>query len=172
MLTIADRRAVMNAAMREPDFRDLLKRDPRGAITRAAHRGVPEDMRITVLEEQSDAWEFVIPAQTIDARLPEAEDVRSTVENDVYALLRDEPSIRAQIVDQPKTVLEGRLRVFVGNDRVNVHEERPGDLILILPHVEAREELTEDALDLVAGGGDSGCTNGRLAHKYGEGDDY
>ena len=153
-LTIADRRAIMTMSMLQPDFRDLLRRDPRGAAERISGKPVPEGTRVSAVEEGSDAWEFVVPATPIDAELPMPNDARGVVENDVYALLRDEPHVRARVLDDPKGFLADRLQVDIGSSDVNVREEQPGELMLIIPYGDSREELSEGALDLVAGGGE------------------
>jgi len=100
-MTIADRRAIMTTSMLEPDFRALLRRDPRLAIERVTGRAAPGGTRIAVIEEQADAWEFVIPADAIDAELPSPNDARSVIENDVYELLRLEPMVRSRVVGYP-----------------------------------------------------------------------
>jgi hypothetical protein len=162
-LTISDRRTIMNSATSQPDFRDLMHSDPRAAVARAIDRPAPADLTITVIEEQPDAWEFVIPANAIDAQLPAPGDIRTAVENDVYALLRDEPQVRAQLTRDPKAFLAERLQISVGEDRVCVREEQPGELIVVLPHAETREGLSDEMLDLAGGSGDMGKQSGQRA---------
>ena len=152
MVTISDRRAIMTKSMLEPEFRELLRRNPRAAVERATGRAAPEDARISLVEEQGDAWEFVVPAGDIDSRLPQPCDARGVIENDVYELLRDEPQVRSRVLGDPRGFLAERLQFDIGDTRVNVREEHPGELVLILPYGDSREELSEGALDLVAGG--------------------
>lgn len=151
-VTIADRRAIMTASMTQPDFRDLLRDDPRAGFERATGRPAPRDAQISVVEEQADVWEFVVPAGDIEVRLPEPGDARGVIENNVYDILRDEPGIRASAIRDPKAFFAERLHFDLGSD-VNVRVEQPGELVLILPYGDSREELGDAALDLVAGGG-------------------
>jgi hypothetical protein len=157
MLTISDRRAIMTKSMLEPGFRELLRRDPRAAVEQATGRAAPEGARISLVEEQDDAWEFVVPAGDIDPSLPQPCDPRSVIENQVYELLRDEPLVRSRAFGDPKGFLAERLQFDIGDARVNVREEQPGELVLILPYGDSRDELSEGALDLVAGGSAPGC---------------
>jgi len=153
VISIADRRAIMAASTAQTDFRNLMRRDPRAGFEQATGRPAPQDVRISIVEEQADAWEFVVPG-TIEAELPEAADARGVIENNVYDILRDEPGVRARAIDNPKAFLADRLQFDMGDAGVNVREERPGELLLVLPYGDSRDELSEAALDLVAGGGD------------------
>jgi len=152
-VTIADRRAITTAAAAQPDFSALLRRDPRAAFHRATGREAPASTRISVVEESAGAWEFVVPAGPIDADLPEAADARGVIENNVYSMLRNEPEVRTRAISDPRAFLAERLAFDIGEAGVTVHEEQPGELVLILPHGDSRDELNEAALDLVAGGG-------------------
>lgn len=157
-ITIADRRTIMTNAVSHADFRDLLRQDPRAAIAQTI--GTAPEGRISVIEEQPDAWEFIIPAGAIEADLPAPVDPRSVVENDVYELLRDDPEARARVTAAPKTFLAEKFQLDIGPAGVNVREEAADELLIVLPYREGREELSDDALDLVAGGGQQGCQTG------------
>lgn len=161
MISIAERRTIMTNSMTQPDFRDLLRRDPRAAVEQVTGRATFAAAHVSVVEEQGDAWEFVVPAGAIDAELPAPEDPRSVVENDVYAMLRDGHTILERVVGDPKGFLAEKFQIDLGPTGVNVREERAGELLLILPYRDSREELNDDALDLVAGGGQSGCQTGK-----------
>jgi hypothetical protein len=167
MISIADRRTIMTNSMTQPDFRDLLRRDPRAAVEQVAGSGSSGEARISIVEEQPEAWEFVVPASAIDAELPEPEDPRSVVENDVYEMLRNDPAVRARVIGDPKAFLAEKFQLDLGPTGVNVREEQPGELLIVLPYRDGREELNDEALDLVVGGdgatggGQIGCqTNG------------
>jgi hypothetical protein len=151
-ITIADRRAVMTASMLEADFRDLMRRDPRAGFQRATGRSAPQDARIAVLEEQPDAWEFVVPAGPIDSELPQPSDARGAIENDVYDILRDEPGVRARAMNDPKAFLAERLQFDIGDAAIHVREEQAGELLLVLPCGDSRDQLVDSALDLVSAG--------------------
>ena len=163
-LTISERRAIMTTSMLQPDFRDLLRRDPRGAVERFSGKPVPDGTRVLAVEESSDAWEFVLPSTPIDAELPFPSDARGVVENDVYALLRDEPQARARVLSDPKGFLADRLQLDIGSSGVNVREEQPGELLIIIPFGDSRDELNDSALDMVAGGGDPGSQDGSTSN--------
>lgn len=157
MISIADRRAIMTHSMASPDFRNLLRGDPRAAVEQVTGRPPSGEARISVVEEQPEAWEFVIPASAIDAKLPAPEDPRSVVENDVYEMLRDDPTVRARVVGDPKAFLAEKFQLDLGPTGVNVREERAGELLIVLPYRDGREELNDEVLDLIAGGGQEGC---------------
>jgi len=160
IVTIADRRAIMTASMTQPDFRDLLRRDPRAAFRQATGRPAPQDARVSVVEESANVWEFVVPATAIEAELPHADDARGVIENNVYDILRDEPAVRASAISDPRAFLAKRLQFDIGDAGVNVREEQPGEIVLVLPYGDSRDELSESALDLVAGGGEQGAEGG------------
>jgi len=150
-VTIADRRAII-AASTSRDFRDLLRRDPRAGFECATGRSAPSETRLSVIEEQADIWEFVVPAGTIETQLPEPVDARGVVENQVYDILREEPDIRRRAIQDPQAFLADRMPL-IRDTRVNVHDEQPGEVVLVLPYRDSRDELSDDSLDLVAGGG-------------------
>ena len=160
-ITVAERRAIMNTSMLEPDFRELLQRDPRAALKDVTGKQASSNVDVIVVEETEAAWEFVIPTEgSIEAELPMPTDARAVVENDVYALLRADPSLRSKIESDPKGFLVERFGMDLGETGVNVRTERAGQFMLVLPYAQGREELPDEMLDLVAGGGDAGCQNG------------
>jgi len=158
-ITIADRRAIIAASLSQSDFRDLLRRDPRAGFERATGRAAPPEARLSVIEEGADIWEFIVPAGDIEADLPEAVDARSVVENQVYDMLREEPGMRRRAIDDPQAFLTERIPLIAGT-LVNVREEQGGEVMLVLPYRDSREELGDAALDLVAGGCQPPCEGG------------
>ena len=160
-MTVAERRAIMSMSIQEEEFRDLLQRDPRKAIKDVTGKEIFSDVDVIVIEETASAWEFVIPVEgSIEADLPMPVDARALVENDVYTLLREDPTLRSTIESDPKGFLVDRLQMDLGQTGVNVRTERDGQIMLILPNVHGREELADELLDLVAGGGDAGSQSG------------
>jgi hypothetical protein len=155
MLSIAHRRAITDRAMSHADFRDLMLSDPRRAVMEATGASFSSDERVEVVREGDVAWSFVLvdPAE-IDATLPEPQDARSAVENEVYTLLRDEPGVADVAAADPVAFLRERFGVEV--TAVDLRRESKGETLLVLPNIGSREELPDDMLDLVAGGGDSG----------------
>lgn len=155
MLTIAERRMVSERTL-DRDFRELFRSDPRGAIASATGRALPGSDAIEVLEETADAWSFVlIDPAGIDRTLPAPQDARSAIENEVYALLRDQPALVDIAERDPTNFLRERLGVEV--PAIDIRREGKNQTIVVLPHLGSREELPENLLDLVAGGGDPGC---------------
>ncbi len=167
MLTIAERRQVADRSA-EPDFRDLLRSDPRKAIISATGRSLPDAATVALVEESADAWSFVLvnPAD-IEAVLPDPLDARSAVDNQVYALLRDEPALADAAERDPIAFLRERFGVEV--PAVDVRREGAGETLLVVPHLAAREELSDELLDMVAGGGEPGCQSGFSSQKRGNG---
>jgi len=139
----------MTASMGQPDFRDLMRSDPRAAFEKATGQPAPNDVIVSVKEEGADAWEFVLPATAIEAELPAPAYPREVLENEVYALLRDDPALRARVVADPKGFLAEKFQLDLA---VNVREEGPGEVLIILPYSDNAEELPDAALDLIAGG--------------------
>jgi len=155
-LTIADRRAISASAMLDPKFREALFKSPHDAVREATGKQLPATTRFEVLEEGAAGWCFVmLDAAAIDRDLPEARDARSAVENDVYALLRDQPALASAAERDPVSFLRERLQIEV--DDVVLRKEGADDAILVVWNQLASEELPDDFLDLVSAGGDTGC---------------
>lgn len=153
-MTIAARRAVTELAAASFDFRNLLKARPAAAIQQATGITVDPEIRIAVIEEGSD-WDFVMVDGTgIEADLPDALDVRLAVENQAYAMLRDQPDCRAEAEASPRNFIRDRLGIELPVESgVTLHPEATEALVLVIPNKEVRETLDEDMLDMVAGGG-------------------
>jgi hypothetical protein len=129
--------------------------DPRRAVAEATGKSLPEAERVELVEEGETAWSFVmIDPAAIDAALPEPRDARSAIENEVYGLLRDQPALADQAERDPVAFLRDRFGVEV--TAVDFRREGAGETLLLLPNIDTREELSDELLDLVAGGGDPG----------------
>lgn len=153
MLTIAQRRCLSTRAMFDPAFRARLASDPRAAVAEAVG-ALPADQTVAVIEETATRWAFVVPSlQDIESHLPAPTDARSAVENQVYALLRDEPEAIETAARDPRGFLLERFGVSVGG--IDLRREGAGTTVIVIPHQTAREELDDDMLDLVAGGGNN-----------------
>jgi len=159
-LSIADRRAVMAWAC-QPELKAALQRDPRAVIADVTGHLLPSDIHIELIEEADDAFCFVAPYPgSIEAELPVALDARSMVENDVYARLRETPSLQSILQSDPKAFLRDELQIDLGLNDIVVRSETGTNTIIVIPHVNGRDELSDHMLDLVAGGGDAGCQSG------------
>jgi hypothetical protein len=170
-LSVADRRAVMTSAY-QPGFRAALQQDPRKMIANVTGHKLPSDMRIELMEEDDDLFCFVTPYPgSIEAELPAALDARSMVENDVYAMLRKDPSLQSAMQKDPKGFLRDALQVDIGSSDVLVKVETESTTVIVIPSLNAREELPDELLDLVSAGGDTGCQSGLLtaSRQYGGG---
>lgn len=130
-------------------------------------------MPVTVLRETPNDWHFVVP-DPLPARgepLPEPTDDRERLDNAVIALFVEDAGLAERAMREPAvlgTALYGRLPedflFFVGpEDRIAIHRERPGELAVAVPlasrsfRAGADHELSDEMLDLVAGGGRYPC---------------
>ena len=150
MLTIAQRRSISTRAIFDPVFRERLGQDPRAAIAEALGSALPPEEIVEVLKEGATRWAFVLPAN-IEHQLPEPTDARSAVENELYSVLREEPETIEAAARDPRAFLLERFGVEVGG--VDLRRESAGTTVVIIPHQSAGEELEDEMLDLVAGGG-------------------
>jgi len=159
-MTIAARRSVTELAAASFDFRKLLKARPAAAILQATGISMDPAIRIAVIEEGLD-WEFVMVDSTaIEADLPDALDVRLTVENLAYALFRDQPDCRVEAEASPRTFIRDRLGLELAPEaRITLHPEATEALVLVIPNKEVRETLDEEMLDRVAGGANPACNS-------------
>jgi len=159
-LSITERRQVSAQAYWDDDFREALFRDPVPALSKTLGREFPSDTQVELLRE-TDKWCFVLPnADQIDSDLPEARDARSVIENDIYALLRDTPSLVEDAARDPVQFVKSQFQFDLSDTGVVLRREAPGSTIIILPNFEAREELSDEFLDLVSAGGENGCQVG------------
>lgn len=79
---------------------------------------------------------------------------RSDFESQVRQRAQREPEFRARLVASPRTALEETLGIDLGEVRVRVVEEQPGEMVLVLhPPATASADLTDAELAGVAGGG-------------------
>jgi len=153
-LSVAQRRTIGNQAASDAAFQALLKRDPAEAIKRSTGLDLPRDCVVDVVDEGKE-WAFVLlDRATLEDGLPVPTDLRGQVENSAYALLRDDPAAASEIRQDPAIFVRNRLGLDLGSDPIVVHDEAPGGLTLIIPNRDERDGLSDDLLDLVAGGGD------------------
>lgn len=138
--------------MFDPVFRERLANDPKAAASEILGRALPAGETVAVIEETATRWAFVLPPiDDIEAELPEPTDARSAVENQVYAILRDEPETIETAARDPRAFLQERFGVEVNG--VDLRRETAGTTLVVIPHQGAREELDDDMLDLVSAGG-------------------
>jgi len=152
MLTIAQRRSISLRSMVDPGFRARLAHNPRVGLAEALGTKLPKGQIVDLLEESASRWAFVLPGiDDIEQDLPAPTDQRSAVENEIYAALREDPEMIETAARDPRAFLFERFGVEV--DGVDLRRECPGITVIVLPHRAAREELDDEMLDLVAGGG-------------------
>jgi hypothetical protein len=65
-----------------------------------------------------------------------------------------DPQLKAKLLKNPQTVLAERGISLPAGMSVNIHEDSDSSVNLVLPPVPAAEELSEQELETVAGGGD------------------
>lgn len=152
MLSIAQRRSISTRSVFDRAFRHWLGHDPRAALADALGSALPRGQAVEVLEESGSRWAFVLPVVAdIELELPVPADARSAVENEVYAVLREEPEMVEMAARDPRAFLLERFGVDVNG--IDLRRERAGTTVIVIPHQGAREELDDDMLDMVAGGG-------------------
>lgn len=79
---------------------------------------------------------------------------RNEVEQKLIKKALQDPNYRQQIKANPKSVLSQELGVEIpGNITIEVVEETPTKLYIVLPAEPVEEELSEEELEAVAGGG-------------------
>ena len=85
-------------------------------------------------------------------------DPRRGIEDHVIERAGSDPEFRAQLVADPRAALASHLGVNLPDAlSIRVQEERPGEVILVLPADHLTDELSLQELESVAGGG--GYTN-------------
>lgn len=88
---------------------------------------------------------------------------RSDLESMVRQRAQREPEFRARLVESPRATLEEALEMELGEVRVRVVEEQPGEVVFVLPPpATVSADLTDAELAGVAGGG-SGWQNVRTS---------
>lgn len=78
---------------------------------------------------------------------------RAEVESMVRARLADDPAFRASLMENPRAVLSALLGLEIPDAvNVEVHEESLAHVHLVIPAAEGDGEVSDDELELVAGG--------------------
>lgn len=79
---------------------------------------------------------------------------KQAIENQIYTKAMKDENFRASIKSDPKTVLENEFGVKLP-DEINIHvvENSATDFYLAIPGASEQDELSEDELSTVAGGG-------------------
>lgn len=158
MLTISQRRSLSTRALFDQAFRKALVDDPQAALADALGIDFPADEAVAIIEESATRWAFVLPVVSdIEAELPEPTDARTAIENQVYAVLRDEPDTVEIAARDPRTFLFERFGVEVNG--IDLRRECAGMTVILIPHEASREELSDEMLDLVAAGGNVPINN-------------
>jgi hypothetical protein len=80
--------------------------------------------------------------------------LRAQVEKALVARAMDEEDFRALLKADPHAALTDLLRreVPLPNLKINVIEEQPGEVTIVLPAPLVRDELPDELLDLASGG--------------------
>lgn len=152
-LSIAERRQITDRAAAEEDFRRRLLQDPRRVTEEVTGRAVSE--HVAVITEE-DGWEFVLPSTGAYAEeLPLPRNPREAIENEALEVLREHPGLREQVLQDPKRFVYDRLGLSLDGE-AKVRAEGQNELLLVIPNQEEREVLSDESLDLVAGGGQVG----------------
>jgi hypothetical protein len=164
-------RALVARAFRDADFRRALLDDPRSILE--PELGPLGDRRIFVHEEKNREIHLIVPAQQQmrsdasdlvalldagrttrngDESMPRSlafDDLtRDAIEDEIVRRSHLDAAFRAQLLSDPRTVLEQQFEISVPADwHVQVHEEAPGELHFLLPHNPEAESEARFAID-------------------------
>lgn len=159
-------------AVQDSKFRSCLIADPLAVI---AEKGwnVPTQTQITVVEETSTSYYLVLPVLELSDEQLKANQTTQTPENpssisstghmieiEVQLLARaaQDLEFRSRLIADPKTVMAERGLNFPADIQITVLEETLNHYYFVLPALEFLElednrELSDEELELVAGGG-------------------
>lgn len=134
---------VIQRANADPAFRAQLKADP-AATCRQAGCEVPTNASVEVIEDSRDAVRLFLGART-----------RNTAINGLLEKAESDPVFKQRLLASPRAALEAALgQSLPPAAKVSVHEHDANCVRLLLAPPAARnEELSDQELEMVAGGG-------------------
>lgn len=156
-LSLSARRAVIARTEREPAFRDMVMRAPKEAIATATGIRLDDGVAVTVLSDQPGHRHIWLPPSASDIGVPGDGGMAGIA----VILDRDDPGFRAALKADPLGEMTSRLGIAApAGLTLSVVEETAETLILILPPPAANDdELSDEVLDMVSGGGNSKMDN-------------
>lgn len=90
---------------------------------------------------------------------------RGEVEDQIARLSKSNPNFRAALLRDPKAALESQGAKIPASIAVKAVEETPTTMYVVVPHVgKAGGELSDDALEQVAGGASKGAQTTSSPH--------
>lgn len=154
---------IVSAAMRDPDFRNLLIHDPRSAIEQKMSTRLPLSLTVEIIAERIGEIVFVLPARPDDgswtelapitdetlshmASIRALEQRTHRLDEEIYVALvtrawTDE-HFRTQLLAQPKSTIESLHGVcFEPDTEIVAVAETSDRIFILLPSPEADEEL-------------------------------
>jgi hypothetical protein len=169
---------VLDQAAQDDEFRARLLRDTRGTLGATLAGMLPQDVDVRVVEDDTNVRHIVLPyaARPVEeeiAALSELADATPAVRA-LYTRAFREPEFRASVLRDPRPVLEELLRVegqqLPKGIMFRAVEETEKVRYIVLPPsiaAEAEEELSDNDLDLVAGGATGGGTGRAISRAFG-----
>lgn len=154
---------IVSAAMRDPDFRNLLINDPRRAIELRMGTRLPLNLTIEIITERTGEIVFVLPARPDDGSWTELAPISGEMLSDmaimrafegctyrldeeIYVALVNrawtDEHFRTQLLAQPKSTIESSHGVcFEPDTEIVAVAETSDRIFILLPPPEADEEL-------------------------------
>jgi hypothetical protein len=150
-------------AWEDEEFKQNLVSNPKAAIEQELGEKFPEGVEVRVLQETANTRYLVLPPANLTAeeRQEVLQQLREGEAGAFSALIIrsiEDDAFRQELLSQPNTVIERELGITLPEGTaVRVVEEERNIRYLVLPQRPDSledDELSEEALEAVAGGGD------------------
>ncbi len=131
---------IVNNAVKNPSFKEKLKQNPKKTIEQECQIQLPEDVSVIILENSPKKVYFVLPIPNLPGE-----------EGELFQKLRD-PVTRKEFKSNPRAFLE-KNGVFIPKERqIEVIEDEPRKLYLVIPMASEMGALTDKQLEAISGG--------------------
>ena len=156
MTTEVNFEQLLERAQSDATFKQELLHNPKAVLTKELGANIPENVEFKVLEETESTHYVVIP-KTVDTDIAtegEAEDPIAQL----IARASQDAALKQELLNSPKTVIQRELGISLPEgSEVKVVEETDNNAYIVLPLIPVdfldNEELSEEQLEAVAGGG-------------------
>lgn len=174
MLSFVEKRLI-EAAADDPEVRAQLKQEPARVVSRILDRPMPADIEVRVHEEGDGEVIFALPPLGVAQEVPEPSTRRHVFENVLIERHNQDAdgSIRKAALAQPLKVFEeltgnGIGDILAPDQKPRLLEDSATCCHLVLPQETERfgDELPDDLLDYVSGGGPSPCNSSVGGDRY------
>ncbi len=147
----------VNTLCREDEeFRNDLKANPRGVLTKRFGFQLKTNIELLLLEDTEDLNHVVIHDMSQDELNQNPEDFPASQRTDFQFLQKthSDPEFQQKLMKEPTPTLEDYFGVSLPKSlTLKTYIENPNTQYLVIPHLDANgDELTDDALEAVAGG--------------------